>query len=79
MKPNCENIKNRWEYIPPVLCLMAFAIEEGFAVSEDPNKLKPKGTLNSQKDVAGEELVVNDWSQGISDPAANNNSFNFNP
>ena len=77
MKLNCENTKNRREYIPPVLCLMAFAIEQGFAVSEDPNKLKPKGTLNSQKDVAGEELVEDDWTQGITNPAGNN--FSFNP
>ena len=45
MKLNCENTKNRREYIPPVLCLMAFALEEGFALSVE--KVNKEGRTSS--------------------------------
>lgn len=72
MKPNCENTKNRREYIPPVLCFMAFALEEGFAVSM--NQVNPNNQTNtsfknnndwynpSQDKGVGNEFFKDDWT-----------------
>ena len=72
MKPNCENTKNRREYIPPLLCLMAFAREEGFAVSR--NQVNPNNQTNTsfknnddwynknQDKGVGNEFFKDDWT-----------------
>ena len=67
MKLNCENTKNRREYIPPVLCLMAFAIEQGFAVSV--NQVSP----NNQTGTSFKNN--NDWYNSSTDKGVGNEFF----
>ena len=72
MKLNCENTKNRREYIPPVLCLMAFAIEQGFALSAKIINKSGRTTSSfennndwynpSQDKGVGNEFFKDDWT-----------------